>query len=227
MTENKNITYFGDNKSYQDKVLSLDTYTYCRMCIESQLKGCKNLLDIGNGGFFNYDISKVEQAVILDLCIDPSKDYGDNITPIQGDALNFNLDQKFDLIVLQMLIHHVTGSSTESALENIEKILLNCADHLAPGGRILVIESVVPEWFYFLEKIAFRILHRFWRFEHPLTLQHPGKKLIRTAQRMGLVVEEYTLIPRGSWLLQFGLIFPACLTPVQPVKLLISSPQSN
>ncbi len=225
----KNITFFQGNKGYKEKIQDLDTYAYCRMCIEHELRGCKSLLDIGNGGFFNYDISKIERVVALDLFIDEKGNYGNNVTPIQGNALNFKVEaendeiEKFDTIVIQMLIHHVTGSSPKEAVRNIEIILQNCAKHLLSSGRILVIESTIPGWFYFFEKILFVLLNPVWNLPHPLVLQHTPNEIIRAARKAGLKIEEYTMIPKGDWLLQFGLKFPAYLTPVQPIKLLLST----
>ena len=222
----KNITYFNENDWYESKIRTLDTYTYCRMCIESELRYCKSLLDIGNGGFFNYDISKIERVVALDLFLDEECNYGENVTPVQGNALDFNLDEKhgFDVILLQMLIHHVTGRSPGEAVQNVEAIFSNCAKHLASGGRILVIESTVPAWFYFFEKIAFRLLYRIWNFPHPITFQHTPTELVRAAKRVGLTVEEYTIIPMGAWVILFGIVLPSVLTPVQPIKLVLSKP---
>ncbi|HEY9642530.1 MAG TPA: class I SAM-dependent methyltransferase [Coleofasciculaceae cyanobacterium] len=223
----KNVTYFSENTWYQKKVLTLDTYTYCRMCVESELKDCDSLLDIGNGGFFNYDISSIKRVVILDVCIDESAKYGDNVTPIRGNALDFDIGEKFDIIVLQMLIHHVTGQSPEESVKNLEAILASCAKHLTPSGRILVIESTVPEWFHFLEKIAFRLLHRIWNFPHPLTFQHSARQLLKSAMKVGLSIDEYTLIPMGHWVVILGLLVPSALTPVQPVKLVLSNPSAT
>lgn len=220
----KNVTYFSENAWYQDKILNLDTYTYCRMCIESELKDCRSLLDIGNGGFFNYNISHIERVVILDVCIDENAKYGNNVTPLRGNALDFDISEKFDVIVLQMLIHHVTGRSPEEAISNLEAILLSCAKHLTPSGKILVIESTVPKWFHFFEKIAFRLLHRIWSFPHPITFQHTASQLLKSAKKTELVIDEYTLIPMGNSVVVFGLLVPSALMPVQPVKLILSNP---
>ncbi|MBD3881916.1 class I SAM-dependent methyltransferase [Phormidium tenue FACHB-886] len=225
--EEKNSTYFGDNAWYQDKVLTLDTYVYCRMCIESELKGCKSLLDIGNGGFFNYDIASLERVVILDLCIDETADYGKNVTPIRGDALKFDLEEKFDAIVIQMLIHHVTGTSPEEAVKNMELILEHCANHLTPAGKILLIESTVPSWFHFFEKIVFRLLYKFWNFPHPITFQHTASQILRSARKAGLKIEEYVHIPLGQWVVILGFLVPTKLTPVQPIKVVLSNPSST
>lgn len=223
----KNITFFSDNETYQSNVISMDSYVTMRQVLERELEGVKTLLDIGNGGFFNYDISKMRRVVALDLFLDETADFGSNVTPIKGDALNFRIGsdretEKFDAIVVQMLIHHLCGKSPEESERNIDLLFFQCREHLDKDGKLVIIESTVPSWFYTLEKMAFRILFPIWFFPHPLVIQHTPAKLLEAAKKAGLKVVEYTTIPKGNWVLQFGLPFPAALTPVQPIKLVLA-----
>ena len=223
----KNINFFNENVDYQANVNTMDTYTFIRQAIESELDGVNSLLDIGNGGFFNYDISNMRRVVALDLFLDVEKDYGSNVTPILGDALNFsilngNSTEKFDAIIVQMLIHHLPGSSPTQAVNNIDLLFEHCRNHLTDSGKLIIIESTVPAWFYAFEKVAFSILNPIWSFPHPLVIQHTPSVLLESAKRSNLRVKDYTVIPKGKWLLQFGLPFPGALTPIEPVKLVLT-----
>lgn len=223
----KNITFFSNNETYQTNVNSLDTYVTMRNSIQRELQQVNSLLDIGNGGFFNYDISRIPRVVALDLFLDESINYGDNVTPIKGDALNFKIGkgsepEKFDVIVVQMLIHHLCGKSPEDSVRNVDLVFQHCREHLAKNGKIIIVESTVPNWFYSLEKVLFRLLFPIWFFPHPLVIQHTPKKLLEAAQKANLEVVEYTTIPKGKWVLQFGLLFPSALTPIQPIKLVLT-----
>ena len=65
--EEKNINFFSANKKYQQNVATLDTYKILYNEITNTLKKSKNLLDIGHGGSFDYDTSKLESITGLDL----------------------------------------------------------------------------------------------------------------------------------------------------------------
>jgi SAM-dependent methyltransferase len=222
-----NVAWFLGNTRYQHNTQSLTLYRYARMTIEHELKGCKTLLDIGNGGFFNYDVTGLELVVALDLFIDESRCYGHNVKPVRGNALDFALDERFDCIVLQNLLHHVTGTSPNEARRNVVRIMQRCAKHLARDGKVVIIESVVPAWFYAIEQLAFRALYKSWRFAHPITLQHTSGVIIKAARLAGFALEEYVVIPQGKWILQFGTVWPAALTPVRLIKLVLRLPQSG
>lgn len=223
----KNITFFNNNETYQTNVNSLDTYATIRCIIETETTGAKSLLDIGNGGFFNYDISNISRVVALDLFLDESKDYGANVTAIKGDALNFRIHkgsetEKFDTIIVQMLIHHLCGNSPEESLRNLDSLLAQCREHLSENGKLIIIESTVNPWFYVIEKFLFRLLNPIWFFPHPLVIQHTPTAILSAAKNAGLKVAEFSTIKKGKWVLQFGLLFPSALTPAQPIKLILT-----
>src|SRR4051794_24873305 len=100
-----NATWFKGNHAYQEEVHKLEIYRNARISLERELVGCRSLLDIGNGGFFNYDISKIEDVVALDLFID-EVEAPPNVRFIQADAMDFQIDRKFDRIIMQNVIHH-------------------------------------------------------------------------------------------------------------------------
>lgn len=217
----KNAEWFHHNHGYQEHILELDTYRYARLTLERELAGARRILDVGNGGFFNYDVSEFERVVGVDLFVD-GRIFGPNIEMIEGNALEFALDERFDRVVLQNVLHHVPGRSPSEAVRNLERILTNSASHLAPRGRLIVIESTVPKWFNLFERLVFRPLLGVWSFPHPLVFQHTAEQICRSADAADLRTLEYTIIPKGKWVLQFGLRFPSALTPVQLTKLVLA-----
>jgi hypothetical protein len=91
---------------------------------------------------------------------------------------------------------------------------------LKPGGKLLLIESVVPRWFYALvESPLYGLLARVWPFSHPLTFQYTREILVDELTASPVRIDEQALIPRGNFVLQYGLVVPAFLTPVQVLKL--------
>jgi hypothetical protein len=54
----KNAEFFLDEyQSYRAKVESIDTYSAISLALSDELTGIDRLLDIGNGGVFDYDTS--------------------------------------------------------------------------------------------------------------------------------------------------------------------------
>lgn len=219
--QDRNIEWFHENRTYQEYTQKFAIYRFARQSLERELRHCQSLLDIGNGGFFNYNVSGIPRVVALDLFVDSVTQSESNVTAIAGDALSFSLDERFDCVVMQNLIHHVTGKSPEESVRNMEAILANGARHLATKGKIVLMESTVPEWFYACEKLAFRLLYPVWRFPHPLTLQHTSTRIMNAAHKAGLAITECSFVPKGRWVLQFGLPFPSVLTPIQFMKLVL------
>ncbi len=50
-----NIQWFHDNDQYQKIQASLECYKDSKRIVERVVRGVKDVLDVGNGGVFNYD----------------------------------------------------------------------------------------------------------------------------------------------------------------------------
>ena len=64
---NKNIDFFSKNLNYQNNINQIDTYKILYNEITEIIKGSDLLLDVGHGGSFDYDTTKVNKIVGLDL----------------------------------------------------------------------------------------------------------------------------------------------------------------
>src|SRR4051812_31628802 len=111
MELDRNVEWFHDNHEYQEQVAEFAIYRNARRALQRELEGCQTVLDIGNGGFFNYDVSRMDRVIGVDLFVPEEIDLPPNVTMLAGDARTFSLDEQFDCIVMQNVIHHVTGST--------------------------------------------------------------------------------------------------------------------
>ena len=216
----KNISYFRDHlQSYGNYIQNMDTHKKIRSRINASLNGIDRLCDIGNGGVFNYDAGRVKKIVALDLFFDDlpaSFSYPDNVTLERGDVLKIPFpDKSFDGVLMSMLIHHLVGGTVTESLGNARKAIDEAFRVLTFGGKLIIVESCIPSWFFFVEKIVFpvasRIINRL--LEHPTTLQYPSLLLSQMVKDTFHNVE-VSSIPVGKSVLQLGVKFPSAFTPV-------------
>jgi len=188
-----------------------------------KLKGMRRLLDIGNGGVFDYDTTCIEEIVGLDLFLDnlPADiRLPGNVRMIQGSALDIpNALHSFDGVIMVMLIHHLVGRTVNDCLINIKQLLSEAHRVLRPGGKLIIMESCVPTWFFIFEKIvyfpaSFAIEKT---MKHPPTLQYPVDVLLEMIESAGFSEVEIENVPKGKYVLQYGIKVPSWITPVQPV----------
>jgi SAM-dependent methyltransferase len=88
---------------------------------------------------------------------------------------------------------------------------------LRPGGKLVLVESCVPRWFYAFEKVVYKTAARFIEalLSHPVTLQYPIEVVEEAMHRVFTKVRTEH-IPKGKFVLQFGIKVPSALTPVDP-----------
>jgi SAM-dependent methyltransferase len=228
----KNISFFRDNlASYGRKIQDLDTYAIIRMSINDALKGINRLLDIGNGGVFDYDITLIPNILALDLFLDDidTSSYPSSISFKTGSALNIpEANDSFDGVIMVMLLHHLVGKTVDESLRNVRVAIHEAVRVLRPGGKLIIVESCVPKWFYAFEKAIFPLASRLINLvlSHPVTIQYPVGLIAEIASADSLHIEVLR-IPKGRWVLQYGYKFPSILTPVNPYRMVISKPDSK
>ena len=118
--EKKNVEFFSSNSKYQKNVATIDTYKILYSEITNFIKSSNRLLDIGHGGTFDYDTSKVKEIIGLDLdkMIDESN-LPKNINLEEGSALDIpeNINN-FDTTLVVMLLHHLVGNNVSENIKN-------------------------------------------------------------------------------------------------------------
>jgi hypothetical protein len=216
----KNAKYFDANERYANKVGALDTYRNIRSAIGPEIAGSEILLDVGNGGVFDYDTSLAKRIVGVDLCFDGDNplQLDEHITLRWGDALALDEpDAAYDRVLEVSVFHHLIGNDVDSTFANIGRAIEEAHRVLALGGRLVVMESCISERAFMIERRLFGALRRLAQtplMGHPATLQFPPQAIARAIRdRFGNVT--VASIPLGRWVIQFGVRMPSALTPVR------------
>jgi SAM-dependent methyltransferase len=218
----QNAEFFARDKHARDAA-ELDTYQRIREALTREVAGTGRLLDVGNGGVFEYDTTKVREIVAVDLFLDrvPEDQFPENATARKGDALDLEEpDSSYEVVLEALLYHHLVGSRAADSIVNIRTAIAEAERVLQPGGRLVVAESCVPRWFYRVEKVLFRPLVALARTRllggHPAVLQLPFA-LLRELIAERLEIERAYRVPAGRWITQFGRRWPTALTPARAV----------
>ena len=217
----KNIDFFSLNKKYQNNVATIDTYKILYSEITNIIKSSNNLLDIGHGGSFDYDTSKIKSITGLDLdkMIDSSF-LPKNIILKEGSVLDIPDDIKnFDTTLVVMLLHHLVGKKVSENLENLDKCLNQIRKTLASDGKLVIVESCVPKWFYLIEKLLYKpsaiLIKKFMK--HPPAFQFTQEILISYLYKNNYKNITIKKVKQGKFILQYGVKVPTFLTPVETV----------
>ena len=224
-TVDTNVGWFNENEHYIKTQAHLECYRHIKKIVERELRGVGDLLDVGNGGFFNYDTALVGHATAVDLFLRDGPGPTSNSTFRKGSFLELPfVDTSFDCVLQQNVFHHVTGATVRENHANLRQCMAQMFRCLRPGGKAVVIESTVGPLFYLFECVAYRPALFVKRRGHPVTFQFTPRQIVRAAEACGFAVEEFTYVPRGWFLLQFGYRWPSLLTPAKPIKLVLRRP---
>lgn len=220
----ENIEWFQENDHYAEAQANLKLYQYIELMVIREIRGENEVLDIGNGGFFNYDTQLANHVTAVDLFLQDGPGPTPNSTFKQGSILEIPFpEESFDCIILQNVLHHVTGKSVKENHRNLSRSLAELYRCIKRGGKVVIIESTVADWFYLVEKILFRPLLVIKKGGHPVTFQLTPKQIISEALDKGFEMIEYADVPsRGLYILQYGYKWPTLLTPARPIKLVLS-----
>ena len=218
--EKKNISFFSKNSVYQKDIINIDTYKNIYVEISKRLEGTNKLLDVGHGGVFDYNTKKIKKIIGLDLNYMNYNNLPSNIKLIKGSILDKpKKTELYDKVLMNMLLHHLTGKDINENFINLNKSIDHSKKVLNKKGKLIIVESCVPYWFNFLEKIVYKpaskIILKY--FNHPPVFQFTIAQIINVLKKKGFKKVNYKIIKQGNFILQFGYKFPTILTPVKTV----------
>ena len=213
---------FFSRDTYGRHADRLDSHERIRTELTAELAGTRRLLDVGNGGVFEYDPAVAEEIVAIDLFLDrkPGGQHPDHVTLRRGDALALEeAPGSYDVVLQAFLYHHLTGVRPEDSIANTRRAIAEAARVLSPGGSLVIAESCIPRALWALERALYRPL-RAVAARTPLTGGHPATLQLPIGVIHDLVAEQLEVvrcrrIRLGRWLTQFGRPWPTALTPVR------------
>ena len=220
LSATKNASFFEANERYAERVGRLETYRHIRHAIDPHVAGARRVLDVGNGGVFDYDTTLAGEIVGVDLFVGGTpSDLPSNIELRRGDALALDEpDASYDRVLEISVFHHLVGRDASSTLRNIERAISEARRVLETGGRLVVMESCVSARAFAIERRLLAPLHVLARtpvMRHPAALQFPPETISAAIDEcFGNVTVEP--IPVGRWIIQFGVRWPSALTPARP-----------
>src|SRR5262245_19900790 len=110
-TEQKNKSFFFDHHlEYKSKVAALETYRNIFREVSAAVDGADVLVDVGNGGVFDYDTTHVKKITAVDLMFTPdfNSPLPANAEAMLGSALALPIvDGYAGMVLMNMLLHHL------------------------------------------------------------------------------------------------------------------------
>jgi len=224
--ERANASFFDSWRDYQALVGSIDTYALTSQALAGEIHG--RTVDVGSGGVVNYGSDRITELVLVDI----STEYLQHVTLppgaiVQtGSAVALPLpDSRYDCLLMQMLVHHLAEADFQTTRARVETAFAEAYRVLAPGGRIVVLESVVNRGFELAERLAFPLTRGVLRLlGHPVVFQWTPDRLCTFARQAGFVEPRITRIPKGRWMIFLGRRWPTALVPVSMVKVVATKP---
>ena len=104
----KTQEFFNQWQDYHRLVEELDTYKATAEILRGEIRG--TVLDVGNGGVFNYDVQQAEKIVLVDIAEElvAKHDWPPNVTFKWGDATHLPVESdSFDTVLLQLILHQI------------------------------------------------------------------------------------------------------------------------
>src|SRR5258708_3645541 len=95
-----NAEFFVENDFYRISQKNLEIYRLIALAAAHETAHSVTLLDVGNGGFFEYPIGHISDVTAIDLFVDPS--FGPrypNVEWHQLSVLEMTFDKRFDTVI--------------------------------------------------------------------------------------------------------------------------------
>ena len=222
--------YFDSWRTYQEEVGTCfsELYRNCAKVLNDELSG--RVLDVGSGGIFNYDVAKTTRMVAVDhavQAINLSK-LPPRVNLVQGDGTRLPFaDGSFDCIVMQFLIHHLALRDHRLTVSNVNQCLQEGTRVIRAGGKILIVESCVPDYLEKVERVLYPVTRQVLELVgQPMVFQFSVKTFSQLLAAQNVEGLQITPIPIGKQISQFGMKVPGCLSPCR-IRLFMARKRSR
>ena len=177
------------------------------------IKG-RTVLDIGNGGFFHYDINDAAQVQVLDISpVMLERIQTPNVRKIVGDARDLSPipDRSVDVILFSLCLHHIHGRNLKESKRYLGRCIAAAKKKLTDCGRLLVVEPCFLGPWYILESLMFPLIRRAlaWRNIPMIFFYSPA--LLRDTIRVHFRHVTLTEFAYSGWVDPFGGSFPGLI----------------
>lgn len=181
----------------------------------SPLTAGRDVLDIGNGGFFPYDTAQAKSVTVLD--ISPAmldRIHIPGLHKVVGDARDLKSipNESQDLVIYLLCLHHICGKNRMETLTYLDEIFSSAARVLRPGGSIIIAEPVTGGWVHALQRASFSLVRRILSLKGvPMIFFHHSNDLKARLAKSLQISEtsvESTPLPVTGWVDPLGGSFP-------------------
>jgi cyclopropane fatty-acyl-phospholipid synthase-like methyltransferase len=212
----KNAAFFADNDSYKAAQKRLETYRHIAFAASHETVASQALLDIGNGGVFEYPIDHIGRIVALDVFVE--RDFAERYPHVewrQISVLDMDFREHFDTVIAINTLHHIVGTSVRATYANLAEFMKRTAGCLCEDGKLVIIESTMPKWFVRLYGLFYPLVLALWPLSHPPTFQFHFRDILNAAEQAGLGLREFTWIPKTSDVLFLGWQLKGWMVPIR------------
>lgn len=147
----------------------------------------KSVLDIGNGGYFPYDLESVSDITAVDISANMlDKIDHPKINKVVDDAryLAHLEDGQFDVVMLCFVIHHINGTTVKSAKTCLQQVIDTSYAKLKPGGRLIIGECVLNRLLHSIERLTYPLVYRITnKYDSGMVFFHHREDIIAAMRR--------------------------------------------
>jgi SAM-dependent methyltransferase len=215
---------YADYQTSVEKAPVLDVHQRIKRLIEPRLAGI--VVDIGSGGDTRHRNPAITLLVSVDNVLEFLRHAKDPAAlNAAGDvrALPFKKNS-VDRIVIQFVVHHLTGDALAGTLRNVRAAIAESARILTPGGRIFIVDSMTWRPLDALQQALYPVSRALLRrFARPMVYILSVPSLVRICAESGLAAEQPVTVDWGAMTDLSQALFPKLRFPLRytPARLTI------